>query len=376
MPSKEAIGEHGLTRPHANAPRSGAADPGSDKGRTMKNAVMGAMSPDMAIDLGTASTLIHVRGRGVVCREPSAIAIHEDRRGNRRVLAVGQQAKAMLGRTPGDIQVLRPLKDGAITDFEVTEALLRHLMLQVQGRRLWVGPRVAVCIPFGTTEVERRAVRESAEASGAREVHLIEQPLAAAVGAGLPVQEAQGSMVVDIGAGTTEIAVLSLGGIVYSRTLKVGGEALDQAIIQHLRDRFGLAVGPQTAETVKLKLGAAIVDEPERRMAVKGRDLRRGLPRAQELSAAEVGEALAEPVQLIVEAVLASLEHAPPDLAADIAETGIVMTGGGALLRGLDRLLSDATNLPVVVTEEPEAAVVTGAGLILLDEDLLKASVS
>lgn len=340
----------------------------------MKNAVMGAMSPDMAIDLGTATTLIHVRGRGVVCREPSAIAIHEDKRGNRRILAVGHQARAMLGRTPGDIQVLRPLKDGAITDFEVTEALLRHLMLQVQGRRLWVGPRVAVCIPFGTTDVERRAVRESAEASGAREVHLIEQPLAAAVGAGLPVQDAQGSMVVDVGAGTTEIAVLSLGGIVYSRTLKVGGEALDQAIIQFLREEHHLLIGPQTAEAVKLKLGAAIVDEPERTMLVKGRDLDRGLPRAAELSAADIGRALHEPVQLIVEAVLSSLEHTPPDLAADVAETGIVMTGGGALLRGLDRLLSDATNLPVVVSEEPEATVVTGAGLILMDDELLRAS--
>lgn len=342
----------------------------------MKNAVMGAMSPDMAIDLGTASTFIHVRGRGVVCREPSAIAIHEDKRGNRRVLAVGHQARAMLGRTPADIQVLRPLKDGAIADFEVTEALLRHLMLQVQGRRLWVGPRVAVCIPFGTTEVERRAVRESAEASGAREVHLVEQPLAAAVGAGLPVREAQGSMVVDIGAGTTEIAVLSLGGIVYSRVLKVGGEALDQAIVLYTRERHGLLIGPQTAESVKLKLGAAIVDDPDRRHPVKGRDLARGLPRAAEMSAAEIGEALQEPVHLIVEAVLSSLEHTPPDLAADIAETGIVLTGGGAQLRGLDRLLSDSTNLPVVVSEEPEATVVTGAGQILMDEELLRAAVA
>jgi len=342
----------------------------------MKNAVMGAMSPDMAIDLGTANTCIHVRGRGVVCREPSAIAIHEDRRGNRRVLAVGRPAAAMLGRTPGDISVLRPLKDGAITDFEVTEALLRHLMLQVQGRRLWVGPRVAVCVPFGTTDVERRAVRESAEASGAREVHLVEQPLAAAVGAGLPVQEAQGSMVVDVGAGTTDIAVLSLGGIVYSRSLKVGGEALDQAIVQYLRDEHRLLVGPVTAERVKIELGAAVVDEPGRTMAVKGRDLRHGLPRALEVTADEIGRALAEPIQLIVEAVHASLEHTPPDLAADVAETGIVLTGGGSQLRGLDRLLSDATNLPVVVSEAPEIAVVVGAGLILLDDELLRAAMS
>lgn len=282
----------------------------------------------------------------------------------------------MLGRTPGDIQVLRPLKDGTITDFEVTEALLRHLMLQVQGRRLWVGPRVAVCIPFGTTDVERRAVRESAEASGAREVHLIEQPLAAAVGAGLPVQEAQGSMVVDLGAGTTEIAVLSLGGIVYSRTLRVGGDAMDNSVIQHLRERFGLLVGPQTAEAIKLKLGSAILENNDRRMLAKGRDLRSGLPRAVEISAIDVATALQEPVQLIVEAVLASLEHTPPDLAADVAETGIVLTGGGALLRGLDRLLSDATNLPVVVSEEPEAAVVTGAGHILTDDELLRASLA
>lgn len=340
----------------------------------MKNAVMGAMSPDMAIDIGTATTLIHVRGRGVVCQEPSALAIHEDKRGNRRVLAVGHAARAMLGRTPADISVVRPLQDGTITDFEVTEHLLRHLMLQVQGRRLWVGPRVLVCVPFGTTDVERRAVREAAEASGAREVHIIEQPLAAAVGAGLPVSEAQGSMVVDVGAGTTEIAVLSLGGIVYSRTLKVGGEALDQAIIQYVRENHNLLVGPVSAEQLKLKLGAALIDEPDERMPVKGRDLRTGLPRAVELSAGDIFMALQEPVQLIVEAVLSSLEHTPPDLAADVAETGIVLTGGGARLRGLDRLLSDATNLPVVVAEDPETAVVTGAGQILLDEELLRSA--
>lgn len=340
----------------------------------MKNKVMGAMSPDMAIDLGTASTLIYVRGRGVVCREPSVVAIHEDRKGNRNILAVGHPAKAMLGRTPPDIHVVRPLRDGAITDFEVTEALLRQLMLQVQGRRLWVGPRVAVCIPYGTTDVERRAVRESAEASGAREVHLVEQPLAAAVGAGLPVQDALGSMVIDVGGGTTEIAVLSLGGIVYSRTLKVGGEALDLAIIEYVREQHHLLLGPQSAESIKVELGRALPDGPLRKRQIKGRDLRSGFPRAVELGSAEVYEALREPLQLMVEAVLSSLEHTPPDLAADVAETGIVMTGGGAQLSGLDRLLSQATGLPVVVSEEPEAAVVLGAGQILADAALLRAA--
>lgn len=342
----------------------------------MKLAVMGAMSLDMAIDLGTSSTLIFVRGRGVVCREPSCVAIHEDRKGLRRILAVGRGAKAMLGRTPSDIQVNRPLKDGAITDFEVTEVLLRHLMTQVQGRRLWVGPRVAVCIPYGTTDVEKRAVRESAEASGAREVHLIEQPLAAAVGAGLPVQDAHGSMVIDIGGGSTEIAVLSLGGIVYSRTLKIGGDQLDQAIIHTLRERYGLLVGPLSAEALKLKLGSARVDGPELRYAVRGRDLNTGLPRSVEVSAAEVRHALAEPVQLIIDAVLSSLEHTPPDLASDVAETGIVLTGGGALLRGLDRALSDAAGLPVVIPDEPDTAVVLGAGQILEDSHLLRAAAS
>lgn len=340
----------------------------------MLNSVLGAMSLDMAIDLGTASTNIFVGGRGVVCREPSAVAIHEDRRGRRKVVAVGAEARNMLGRTPSDIQVLRPLKDGIIADFEVAEVLLRHLMVKVQGRRLWVGPRVAVCIPYGTTDVERRAVRESAEASGAREVHLIEQPLAAAVGAGLPVTEALGSMVVDLGGGTTEIAVLSLGGIVYSRSLKVGGEHLDQAIAHYLRERYGLLVGPRSAETLKVDLGSAGGEPRGRSVLVRGRDQRSGLPRAVEIQSSEVSEALREPVQLIVDAVLSSLEHTPPDLASDIAETGIVLTGGGAQLRGLDRVLSEATGLPVVVPEEPESAVVLGAGAMLDDAGLLRAA--
>lgn len=340
----------------------------------MLNSVLGAMSLDMAIDLGTASTNIFVGGRGVVCREPSAVAIHEDRKGRRKVVAVGGEARDMMGRTPADIQVLRPLKDGIIADFEVAEVLLRHLMVKVQGRRLWVGPRVAVCIPYGTTDVERRAMRESAEASGAREVHLIEQPLAAAVGAGLPVTEALGSMVVDLGGGTTEIAVVSLGGIVYSRSLKVGGEHLDQAIAHYLRERYGLLVGPRSAETLKVDLGSAGVESRTNRLLVRGRDQRSGLPRAVEIGAGEVNEALREPVQLIIDAVLASLEHTPPDLASDIAETGIVLIGGGARLRGLDRVLSEATGLPVVVPEDPESAVVSGAGAMLDDAALLRAA--
>ena len=330
----------------------------------------------MAIDMGTSSTFIYVRGRGVVCREPSAVAIHEDRHGNRRILGVGTAAWRMMGRTPGDIQVVRPLKDGVIADFEVAEALLRHLMLMVQGRRLWVGPRVAVCIPYGTTDVEKRAVRESAEASGAREVHLIEQPLAAAVGAGLPVQAAQGHMVVDVGGGTTEVAVLSLGGIVYSRTLKVGGEHLDQAIIHHLRESRGVLVGPITAEAIKLQLGDARAPRRDAVMVAKGRDLATGLPKAIDVRASEVHAALREPVKLIVDAVLASLEHTPPDLASDIAGTGIVLTGGSAQLQGLDDVISQATGLPAVLPEDAPAAVVLGAGRILEDADFLRAAAS
>jgi rod shape-determining protein MreB len=331
----------------------------------MLNSVMGLFSQDMAIDLGTANTLVYVKNRGVVCNEPSVVAIHQDRKGNKNVVAVGTPAKAMLGRCPTDITAVRPLKDGVIADFEVTEAMLRHFIERVNGRRSFVAPRMVVCIPYGTTEVEKRAVRESAESAGAREVHLIEEPLAAAIGADLPITEPTGNMIVDIGGGTTEVAVISLSGIVYSRSIKVGGDHMDDAIAAHLRRRHDLMVGPRTAEMIKIQLGNAAPGGTTWEMPVKGRDLVRGYPRVVTVHSDEVREALEEPVQLIVESVVASLERTPPELVGDIMERGIIMTGGGSLLRSLDQVISERTRLPVIVTDDPQSAVVTGSGRAL-----------
>jgi rod shape-determining protein MreB len=325
----------------------------------------------MAIDLGTANTLVYVKGRGVVCNEPSLVAVHHDRRGNKKVVAVGTEAKAMLGRTPHDIQTIRPLKDGVIADFEVTEAMLRYFIEKVGGRRNFVAPRILVCIPYGTTEVEKRAVRESAESAGAREVRLIEEPLAAAIGADLPIGEPTGNMIVDIGGGTTEVAVISMAGIVYSRSIKVGGDHMDDAIIQYIRRRYDLLIGPRTAEEVKLNLGNAWAEGNAWEMQVKGRDLVRGYPRMINLTSDDIRQALEEPVSLIVDAVSSSLEHTPPELLSDIVERGIIMTGGGSLLRGLDHLLSEQTGLPVVVADDPLSAVVKGSGRALEHVELL-----
>jgi rod shape-determining protein MreB len=325
----------------------------------------------MAIDLGTANTLVYVKGRGVVCNEPSIVAIHHDKRGNKRVVAVGSEAKAMLGRTPTDIMAVRPLKDGVIADFEVTEAMLRHFIEKVNGRRNFVAPRMIVCIPYGTTEVEKRAVRESAESAGAREVRLIEEPIAAAIGADLPITEPTGNMIVDIGGGTTEVAVISMAGIVYSRSIKVGGDHMDEAIIQYIRRRHDLLIGPRTAEEVKLQLGNAWTEECPWEMQVKGRDLIRGYPRTVTVNSDEIRLAIEEPVNLILDAVNSSLEHTPPDLLSDIVERGIIMTGGGSLLRGLDHLLSEYTGLPVVVADDPLSAVVKGSGRALEELELL-----
>jgi len=338
----------------------------------MLNAVFGAMSCDMAIDLGTFHTRIHVRGRGVVCCIPSVVAILQDRGGSRRILGVGEDAWEMLGRTPHDVRVVRPVRDGLIAEFEVAEALLRHLMVEVQGRKLWVGPRVAMCIPYGTTEVEKRAVRESAEAAGAREVYLVEQPLAAAAGTGLPIHEARGHMVVDIGGGTTDITVVSLGGVVYSRCLKIGGDHMDQALIQYLEDEHGITVGIRSANTLKEAIGTAVPGQSGGSVWVKGRDLRSGFPRAVEIESAHVAAALQESVGFIVDAVLASMEHTPPDLLADIHETGIVLAGGGATLDGLDRVLGMATGMATVVAEAPECASVRGAASLLCDASQLR----
>jgi rod shape-determining protein MreB len=292
--------------------------------------------------------------------------MHHDRKGNRNVVAVGNAARAMLGRTPHDFQAVRPLKDGVIADFDTTEAMLRYFIERVNGRKNFVAPRMVVCIPYGTTEVEKRAVRESAESAGARQVHLIEEPLAAAIGAELPITEPTGNMVVDIGGGTTEVAVISMSGIVYSRSIKVGGDHMDEAIVQYLRREHNLLVGPRMAEEVKLTLGNAAGDGrdvPE--MIVKGRDLLKGFPRAATIHAEEIRSALEEPVQLIVEAVRASLERTPPELLGDIYERGIMMTGGGSMLRQLDYVTSQSTGLPVIVDDDPLCAVVKGSGRVL-----------
>ena len=337
----------------------------------MFNSMLGMFSPDMAIDLGTANTLVYVKGRGIVCNEPSVVAIHHDRKGNKSVVAVGSRAKAMLGRCPADIQAIRPLKDGVIADFEVTEAMLRYFIERVNGRRSFVAPRMVVCIPSGTTEVEKRAVRESAESAGARRVHLIEEPIAAAIGADLPIMEPTGNMIVDIGGGTTEVAVISMAGIVYSRSIKVGGDHMDDAISQHVRRRHELLIGPRTAEEIKIVLGNASCDGQIREMQVKGRDMVRGFPRTVTIHSDEVRDALEEPIQLIVEAVVASLERTPPELLGDIVDRGIVMTGGGALLHRLDYVISQATGLPVIVDDDPLSAVVKGSGRALEEIDLL-----
>jgi rod shape-determining protein MreB len=337
----------------------------------MFSSILGLFSHDMAIDLGTANTLVYVKGRGVVCNEPSVVAIHHDKRGNKRVVAVGTEAKAMLGRCPMDIQAVRPLKDGVIADFEVTEAMLRYFIEKVNVRRNFVAPRMIVCIPYGTTEVEKRAVRESAESAGAREVHLIEEPIAAAIGADLPITEPTGNMVVDIGGGTTEVAVISMAGIVYSRSIKVGGDHMDEAIIQHVRRRHDLLIGPRMAEEVKVQLGNAWADNQSWEMQVKGRDLIRGYPRIVTVQSDEIRDALEEPINLILEAVASSLEHTPPELLSDIVERGIIMTGGGSLLRGLDHLISEHTGLPVLVADDPLSAVVKGSGRALEEIELL-----
>ncbi|MBF0123979.1 MAG: rod shape-determining protein [Magnetococcales bacterium] len=336
----------------------------------MFSKLMGLFSTDMAIDLGTANTLVYVRGRGVVLSEPSVVAIHESNR-TRKVLAVGNEAKRMLGRTPGNITAIRPMRDGVIADFQITEAMLKHFISRVHKRRLLYAPRIIVCVPYGATPVERRAIRESAESAGAREVYLIEEPMAAAIGAGLPITDASGSMVVDIGGGTTEVAVISLGGIVYSRSMRVGGDKMDDAIISHVRRKYSLLIGEGTAEGIKLQIGSAFPLQQRLDVEVKGRDLVNGMPRLQVIYDSEILEALTEPVNAIVEGVRMALENTPPELAADIVDRGIVLTGGGALLRGLDKLLSEETGLPVIIAEGPLTCVVMGSGRALEELDTM-----
>src|SRR6187455_814331 len=332
----------------------------------------GLFSNDLAIDLGTATTLIYVKGKGIVSCEPSVVAVHRDARGDNRVLAVGREAKEMLGRTPGNIQAIRPLRDGVIADFEITEAMLRYFIQRANNRKTLVKPRIIICVPFGITEVEKRAVKESAESAGAREVYLIEEPMAAAIGAGLPITEPSGNMVVDIGGGTTEVAVISLAGIVYSQSVRVGGDKMDEAISQYIKRKYNLLVGERTAELIKLTIGSAYPGNEIQTMEIKGRDLVAGVPKTVEVSDEEIRDSLLEPISQIVDAVRIGLERTPPELASDIVDKGIVLAGGGALLRNLDVLLREETGLPVMLADDPLTAVVMGAGKVLDELGLLK----
>ncbi|MBJ7257981.1 MAG: rod shape-determining protein [Chthoniobacterales bacterium] len=329
----------------------------------------GFLSSDIGIDLGTANTLVYVRDQGIVLREPSVVAVQA---GTNKVLAVGNEAKRMLGRTPGNIVAIRPLKDGVIADFEITEAMLSHLIRKAHGGRRMVRPRVVIAVPSGITEVEKRAVKDSATHAGAREVYLIEEPMAAAIGVGLPIQEAAGNMIIDIGGGTTEVALISLAGIVFSRSVRVAGDELDEAIVQYLKRNFNMAIGERTAEDIKIKLGSAIKLPKEISMEVKGRDLVAGLPKTITLTSQEVREALSEPLNSIVDAVRTTLERCPPELASDLVDRGMVLAGGGALLRGLDQLLREETNLPVHVADDPLSAVAEGTGRVLGEIDVLR----
>lgn len=335
--------------------------------------VRGLFSNDLSIDLGTANTLIYVRGQGIVLNEPSVVAIRQDRGpgGPKSIAAVGIEAKRMLGRTPGNISTIRPLKDGVIADFTVTEKMLQHFIHKVHETRFFKpSPRVLICVPCGSTQVERRAIKESAAGAGAREVYLIEEPMAAAIGAGMPVHEAQGSMVLDIGGGTSEVAVLSLNGIVYSASVRIGGDRFDDAIVNYVRRNYGTLIGESTAERIKHEIGAAFPGNEVREIEVKGRNLAEGVPRSFSLNSNEILEALQEPLSGIVGAVKTALEQTPPELGADVAERGIVLTGGGALLRDLDRLLMEETGLPVIIAEDPMTCVARGGGraLELMDE--------
>lgn len=327
--------------------------------RWATNYVLGLFSNDMGIDLGTATTLVYIKGEGVVLCEPSVVAINKD---TNQVVAVGDEAKRMLGRTPGNIVAIRPMKDGVISDFEITEAMLRYFIKKVHSRRVLVRPAMVIAIPSGITEVEKRAVKDSAERAGARSVELIEEPKAAAVGVGLPVEEPLGNMIVDIGGGTTEFAVISLGGIVHSRSIRIAGDEMDLAIIEYLRKTYNLMIGERTAEEIKIRIGSAYPLEEELTMDVRGRDLIAGLPKTITITSVEIREALQEPVRTIVDATKSTLERTPPELAADLIDRGIVMAGGGSLLRGIDKLIAEETGLPVHIADDPLTAVVLGTG--------------
>ncbi len=335
----------------------------------MFNFLLGLFSDDIGIDLGTANTLVYVKDRGIVLREPSVVAIQA---GTSRVLAVGEEAKQMLGRTPGTIVAIRPMKAGVIADFEITEAMLRYFIRKIHNRRKMVRPRIIIAVPSGITEVEKRAVKDSAIHAGAREVYLIEEPMASAIGVGLPVQEPAGNMIVDIGGGTTEVALISLAGIVFCRSVRVGGDEMDDHIVQYMRRVYNLMIGERTAEEIKISIGSAYPMEQEITLDVKGRDQVAGLPKTLTITSEEIREALQEPVSSIIEAIRTTLERCPPELAADLVDRGMVLAGGGSLLRGLDKLIAEQTGLPVHRADDPLSAVAEGIGVVLNELNFLR----
>lgn len=345
-----------------------------EKGKLMFspfNFLFGWMSNDLAIDLGTANTVLYVKGKGIVLREPSVVAVRHDGRMS-KVLAVGHEAKMMLGKTPGNIRAIRPMKDGVIADFEVTEAMLRYFINKVHNRRTLVHPRIIISVPSGITQVEKRAVKESAESAGAREVYLVEEAMAAAIGAGLPITEPTANMIVDIGGGTTEVAVISLAGIVYAKSVRVAGDKMDEAILQFIKRKHNLAIGERTAELIKTTIGNVMPEEPYETMEIKGRDLVSGVPKTLTTNSKEIQSAIAEQVDVIIEAVRVALEVTPPELAADIVDQGIMLTGGGALLKNLDKALKEATGMPIIVADDPLSSVVLGSGKALDNMDILR----
>lgn len=331
--------------------------------------LLNMFSNDLAVDLGTANTLIYVKGKGIVCSEPSVVAINND---TKEILAVGSEAKSMLGRTPANIVAIRPMKDGVISNFEVTEKMLRYFITKVNNKKSFVRPRIIVAVPSGVTQVEKRAVKDSAIQAGAREVYIVEEPMAAAIGAGLPIQEPSGNMIVDIGGGTTEVAVISLSGIVYTNSVRVGGDEMDEAIVNYIKRNYNLLIGTSTAEKIKMEIGSAYRLEEEMSIEIKGRDLLNGIPKTVEITDSEIREALSDAVSKIVDAVKSALEKTPPELSADIVDRGIVLSGGGALLKGLDKKLAEETGLPIIVADDPLKAVAYGAGKVLDELDLLK----
>ncbi|GAA3660523.1 rod shape-determining protein [Asaccharospora irregularis] len=327
------------------------------------------MTKDMGIDLGTANTLVYIKGQGIVVREPSVVAIRDD---SKEVLAVGEEAKKMIGRTPGNIVAIRPMKDGVIADFDITQAMLSYFIQKAAAKKGVVSPRIAICVPFGVTEVEKRAIEEAARQAGARDAYLIEEPMAAAIGANLKVEEPEGNMVVDIGGGTTEIAVISLGGIVTAKSIRIGGDEFDEAIVSYVKKEYNLMIGERTAENVKISIGSTFKEDQETNMEIRGRDLISGLPKTMEISSTEVREALKEPISSIVDAIKSTLEKTPPELASDIMENGIMLTGGGALLRGLGKLVTQETGMSVQIAENPLDCVALGTGKSVEDQEIFE----